>query len=172
MNEPLQRSYDVHPLNARAIQRRLARQGKTMPTQLDLALDPETDITDQNHIGGMAAVIQLAEAACITSGSAVCDLGGGLGGSARCLAALFGCRVHVIDNSLRRCQDASDLNALVRLADKVSVECGDVRTMRVSGSYDILWGQSAWIHWDDIGGVLTQWSAALSSGGRLACEDA
>ena len=34
-----------------------------MPTALDLAIDPETDITDQNHIGGLATVIQLAQLA-------------------------------------------------------------------------------------------------------------
>jgi SAM-dependent methyltransferase len=171
MYDPLQRSYDVHPLNARAIQRRLSRQGKTMPTALDLALDPETDITDQNHIGGLATVIQLAEAASVTSRSLVCDLGGGLGGPARCLATLFGCNVHVIDSSLRRCQDADDLNALVRLAHKVTVECGDIRTMTVRGSFDVLWGQSSWTHLDNIADVLTRWMAILARGGRLACED-
>jgi protein-L-isoaspartate O-methyltransferase len=166
-------SYDEHPLTARAILERVRRGGGGPKTELDLALDPDTDITDQNHIGGLAAVIELAEAARITRGTHVCDIGGGLGGPARCLALLFGATVELVDISEARCEDARTLNALVGLADRVTVRCIDATAADVAPrTFDVLWGQSAWIQFDDLGSTLRRWMPALQAGGRIAFEDA
>jgi protein-L-isoaspartate O-methyltransferase len=172
MTTSLHNSYDAHPLNAVAIMARLARDGREAPTELDLALDPDTFVTDQNHVGGLATVIQLAEEARVTCRSRVCDIGGGLGGSARSLAQLFGCHVHLVDIHHARCRDARTLNHLVGLTQLVSVECADAAVSRSSERFDVLWGQSAWIHFERLAAVLQLWSSALTSDGRAACEDA
>ncbi len=96
--------YRNHPLQEEAILTRVrARGGATAPiTELDLAQDRKTEITDQNHVGGLLFVKQLASKAGVTAETFVLDLGSGLGGSARYLAHMFGCRVHGIDFSSER----------------------------------------------------------------------
>lgn len=165
-------SYDTHPLNGRAIRARLARQGRGRPSELDLALDPETFVTDQNHVGGLATVIQLADVLRLTRRSRVCDIGGGLAGSARALAYCFGCQVLSIDVHEARSRDAYELTQLVALGNLVTVECRDATASLPTGRFDVLWGQSAWIHFEDLAGVLRLWSQTLSPGGAAACEDA
>ena len=48
---------------------------------------------DQFHNGGIQATTELAELAKISQGARVLDVGGGVGGPARTLATLFGCKV-------------------------------------------------------------------------------
>src|SRR5690348_5281921 len=57
------------------------------------------DTLDQFHTRGLAATRELAELAGITAGTSVLDVGSGLGGPARVLAAEFGCRVTGVDLS-------------------------------------------------------------------------
>src|ERR1700692_1660167 len=93
--------YERHPLQQRTILRRIRATRGTLIglRETDLAVDDATELTDQNHIGGVKFVKELACAAGINSETKVPDLGCGLGGSARVLAAEFGCRVHGIDLS-------------------------------------------------------------------------
>src|SRR5260370_21464337 len=49
---------------------------------------------DQFHTRGLAATVELAQAAGIKRGTTVLDIGSGLGGPSRYLAATFGCRAH------------------------------------------------------------------------------
>src|SRR5215831_15095244 len=104
--------YKTHPLRAETILARIAatRGIADKLTENDLAIDPETAVTDQNHIGGFDAVRELAAVAGVDKETRIVDLGCGLGGPARVLAALFGCTVHGIDISPQRCTEAVDLN--------------------------------------------------------------
>ena len=54
---------------------------------------------DQFHTRGLAATIELANLAGITADMSVLDVGSGIGGPARFLAATYGCRVTGIDLS-------------------------------------------------------------------------
>jgi 2-polyprenyl-3-methyl-5-hydroxy-6-metoxy-1,4-benzoquinol methylase len=60
-----------------------------------------SDLTplDQFHVRGLAATKELAEGLSLEPGSTVIDVGCGLGGPARYLAATHGCRVTGIDLS-------------------------------------------------------------------------
>ena len=93
---------------------------------MDLAEDPFTEITDQNHIGGVKFVRDLAQKADVEPATDVLDLGCGLGGSARCLAHFFGCRVHGVDLSVERYREARQLTKLVNLDHLVTLQCGDL----------------------------------------------
>jgi len=140
--------------------------------EMDLARDPESGITDQNHVGGARFVRELGERARVDCGTRVLDLGAGLGGSARVLAHCFGCRVHGVDLSEERCRQARRLTARVGLAGRVSFECADFLCARpVPGGYDVLWGQSAWGHVADKAAFVRRWAPALRGGGRVAFED-
>jgi sarcosine/dimethylglycine N-methyltransferase len=66
----------------------------------DQLLTPEQlAVLDQFHTRGLAATAQLAKLVGITADMSVLDLGSGVGGPARYLAATYGCRVTGVDLS-------------------------------------------------------------------------
>jgi SAM-dependent methyltransferase len=167
--------YAAHPLREQSILDRIARQRGTLDgiTQLDLATDTLTEITDQNHVGGMASVVRLAMRAGVAPHSRVLDLGSGLGGSPRVLAWLFGCRAEGVELSPLRHADAVRLTARVRLDHLVTCTCGDALSATLaSGSFDVVWGQGAWMHIADTRRLLRRITTALVPGGRVAFEEA
>jgi ubiquinone/menaquinone biosynthesis C-methylase UbiE len=169
------RVYARHPLHQKTILQRVrATRGMLIGLiEADLAVDDVTELTDQNHIGGVTFVKELACRARIDSETKVLDLGCGLGGSARLLAAVFGCRVHGIDFSPKRYREALRLTKLVGLSELVTFECSDFMSARVPrAGFDVLWGQSAWIHVADKKRFIRRWARALKIGGRIALEDA
>jgi len=167
--------YASHPLRGETILARLERAGAdlTRLTELQLAVDPETGLTDQNHSGGVESVLELAIAAGVTASTTVVDIGCGLGGPARVLAVVVGCPVIGIERDESRCRDARRLTALVKLDHRVSIRhedalAGDVTLREV----DVLWGQGAWIHFPSPADFLARWIPALVEGGRVAMADA
>jgi ubiquinone/menaquinone biosynthesis C-methylase UbiE len=169
------RVYANHPLRLKTILRRIIVSRQTLQglTEYDLAFDRSTQLTDQNHIGGAQFSKQLARRAGVSNESKVLDLGCGLGGPARILAATFGCAVHGIDLSPNRCRDAMRLTELVGLSHLVTFECGDSENIRVPrNAFDVLWGQSAWVHIAAKPRFFRRWAMALNANGRLAAEDA
>src|SRR5438094_10493146 len=71
----------------------LAAAGKN----LDALTIGDMAATDHFHSGGMPATVRLARLAGLRPGTRVLDVGGGLGGPARTLAAEFGCHVTPIE---------------------------------------------------------------------------
>lgn len=170
----VEKIYRTHPLRKETILGRLMNQRGSLAgiTEIDLAEDPLTQISDQNHLGGVAFTRQLAEKAGISSASRVLDLGCGLGGSARCLAWLYGCRVHGLDLSAQRVREARELTALVGLESLVTFDCADAMTIPLpEHPFDVRWGQGAWVHFERKRDFLQKWTQALSVPGRLAVED-
>lgn len=167
------RSYREHPLRAETILARVKAQGLERPLEEpDLAVDPEMGITDQNHPGGAAFVVELAERAEVTADTDVLDLGAGLGGSARYLAWKLGCRVVGVDVSPDRVRDARVLTRLVGLEDRVSFRCADFRDLDPEpASADVVWGQAAWAHAPDREALLELAAESLRPDGRVAVED-
>jgi sarcosine/dimethylglycine N-methyltransferase len=165
--------YAQHPLREETILARIARQRGTLEgiSEIDLAHDTFTEITDQNHVGGIASVVQLALRAGVTAASRVLDIGAGLGGSARCLAHLFGCRVDGIELSPLRCAAANHLTDRVSLGELVMCQCGDILSMDVARHYDVIWGQGAWSHIADTAALFDRAARAVLTGGRIAFEE-
>src|SRR5438034_9536480 len=114
-NRELQDLYRTHPLQGQSILKRIIDQRGTLVgiTEINLAEDRFTEITDQNHIGGLRFVKDLAQKARVGPDTNILDLGWGLGGSARCLAYFLGCRVHGVDRSLEKYREARPLTRLV-----------------------------------------------------------
>jgi MPBQ/MSBQ methyltransferase len=107
------------------IYRALAEAGKDVDHLTVEDLAP----VDHFHTLGVKATIGLAEAAGLTGGEEVLDVGSGLGGPARLLAAKYGCRVTGIDVTPEYCRVAEELNARVGLQDRIVIQEADAVAM-------------------------------------------
>src|SRR5438270_4642625 len=79
---------------------------------------------DQFHTRGLAATTELARLAGIRADMSVLDVGSGVGGPARFLAATYGCRVTGVDLSEPFVDAARYLTARTGLSDKVAFQAG------------------------------------------------
>jgi len=167
--------YSSHPVCERNILARLQRGNVSLSevNEWSLALDPDTDISDQNHPGGVQSVLALATAARISAASVVIDLGAGIGGSARVLAQAFGCSVLGIERDPDRCRQAIRLTALVGLSNRVTFLVHDALSNAAGiADADVLWGQGAWAHFPSPEQFFDLWLPTLTTSGRVAMSDA
>src|ERR1044071_7503065 len=74
-------------------------------------------VLDQFHTRGLAATADLAKLAAIAPGMSLLDVGCGIGGPARFLAANFGCRVQGVDLS------ESFIDAARYLSRRTGLDC-------------------------------------------------
>jgi sarcosine/dimethylglycine N-methyltransferase len=77
---------------------------------------------DQFHTRGLAATAELATMTGITADTSVLDVGSGVGGPARFLAATYGCRVVGIDLSQSFVDAANYLNERTGQTERVSFQ--------------------------------------------------
>ena len=87
-----------------------------------------TDL-DEIHIRGREATLEFGRTAGLGPGQRVLDVGCGLGGPARTLAAEFGCEVVGLEIVEEFCRAAVMLTEWVGLSDRVTIREGDMRTM-------------------------------------------
>lgn len=100
-------------------------------TQQDL------EVIDEFHIRGRKATLELAARMEIGPGARVLDVGSGLGGPARTLAAHYRCQVTGIDLTADFCDAAQELSRWVGLSDRVDFKQGDATALDVEpGSFD------------------------------------
>ena len=86
---------------------------------------------DEFHIRGRAATLEIAEALGLTADSHVLDLGSGLGGPARTLADVTGCRITGIDLTPEFCEVATALSEWTGLSDRTDFRVGDATATRL-----------------------------------------
>ncbi len=127
---------------------------------------------DQFHARGLAATIELAEAANVQPGESVVDVGSGLGGPSRYLAATFGCRVSGVDLSPTFVEAATFLAERCALADKVDYRCADALALPFQdGVFDLAWTQHVAMNIDDRPQLYSEVFRVLRPGGRFAIYD-
>ena len=89
---------------------------------------------DQFHTRGLAATAELAQLAGITAGMSVLDVGSGVGGPARFLAATVGCRVTGVDLSEPFVDAARYLTQRTGQSEQVSFQTASALELPFDGS--------------------------------------
>ncbi len=127
---------------------------------------------EEFHIGGRRASIELAQMASWAPGSRVLDVGAGLGGPARLLAARFGCLVTALDLTEEYCRAAEMLTKATGLADRVTVRQGSALALPFSdGEFDGVWTQHASMNIEDKARLYAEIRRMLRGGGTFALHD-
>ena len=153
---------------AQAILDALAEAGKDMNA---LTVD-DVAPADHFHGGGKAATDRLARIAAPTAETRVLDVGGGLGGPARTLAARYGCPVTVIDLTDSYVRAGELLTERLRLGDRVSHRIGDALELPFpAGAFDMVWTQNSGMNIADKERLYAGFHRVLRPGGRLAFQE-
>jgi sarcosine/dimethylglycine N-methyltransferase len=152
----------------RAILDALAASGK------DLARLTINDLAaaDQFHGGGKPATERLARRAHLRPGMRILDVGGGLGGPARTLAADFGCDVTVVDLTESYVRAGEAFTARLGLADRVRHRVGNALALPVdSDDFDVVWTQNSGMNVADKALLYASFARILRRGGLLALQE-
>ena len=127
---------------------------------------------DEFHVRGRAATLELAKAAGLDANKRVLDVGSGIGGTSRCLAKEFGCRVSGIDLTDEYCRVAAMLSAKIGLANLVDFRQGDATRMPFEdGSFDVVWTEHVAMNIADKPRLYREMHRVLKPGGTLAIYD-
>lgn len=159
--------YGVEPLEARVAEA-LQKAGLGEGTVGWAELTP----LDQFHVRGLAATKELAQGLGPASGDSVLDVGCGLGGPARFLAANYGCRVTGIDLSQAFVDVARMLTERAELAASVTFRQANALDLPFAdATFDHAWTQHVAMNIADRRGLYASIRRVLKPGGRLAIHD-
>ena len=145
----------------------------------EAGLDTEQQISpmelaalDHFHTGGFEASLVLLELAQIQSEHRILDIGSGLAGPARMLAAMSGCHVDCIDLSSDFCKAAVLLNRLTGLEDLIQIYRGSVPDSPFAdNSFDVAWMQNVGMNIKDKQKFYTEIRRVLKPGGRFVFQE-
>ena len=167
VNESVQAHYTRSDLGS-AILAALEKAGKDLSRLTPEDLAP----IDQFHIRGRTATLELARAAGLDSAKYVLDVGSGVGGTSRCLAKEFGCRVTGIDLTDEYCRAATMLTAKTGLAHLVDCRQGDATKMPFDDQvFDVVWTEHVAMNIPDKTRLYKEMHRVLKPGGTLAIYD-
>lgn len=127
---------------------------------------------DQFHTRGKQGTIELARSAAVSADTEVLDVGGGLGGAARTLAAEFKARVTVLDLTENYCRVGDMLTRLAGLDGRVQFRHGDALALPFPDAhFDLVWMQHCTMNIDDKERLLREANRVLRPRGRLAMHE-
>jgi len=139
---------------------------------LDALTHEDLAPADEFHSQGRAATRALAELGEIPRDARVLDVGSGLGGSARYLAATYGCDVTGIDLTPEFCEVATELSQRVGMADRTRFRVGDALALPFeAGAFDLVWTIQMQMNIPDKARLYGEIARVLRSGGRFVCQE-
>ena len=139
----------------------------------DQPLTPEQlGALDQFHTRGLAATAELAALAGITADMSVLDVGSGVGGPARFLAATYGCRVTGVDLSESFVDAARYLTERTGQGGQVSFQIASALELPFDdGRFNVALLQHVAMNISDRALLYREIRRVLKSGGRFATFD-
>ncbi|MGP0090195.1 MAG: class I SAM-dependent methyltransferase [Xanthobacteraceae bacterium] len=133
---------------------------------------PQLAALDQFHTRGLAATAELAKLAGITADTSVLDVGSGVGGPARFLAATCGCRVTGVDLSEPFVDAARYLTERTGQSAQVSFEVASALALPFDGDrFNVVLLQHVAMNIADRARLYGEIRRVLKSGGRFATFD-
>src|SRR5690242_18455652 len=127
---------------------------------------------DQFHTRGLAATAELAKLAGITADNSVIDVGSGIGGPARFLAATHGCQVTGVDLSEPFVEAARYLTKRTGQGDRVSFRTASALALPFDeGEFDVALLQHVAMNIADRPLLYAEIRRVLKMGGRFASYD-
>ena len=127
---------------------------------------------DQFHTRGLAATAELAELAGLTADMSILDVGSGVGGPARFLAATCGCRVTGVDLSQPFVDAARYLTQRTGQSGQVSFETASALDLPFDdGQFDVVLLQHVAMNISDRARLYREIRRMLKAGGRFATFD-
>jgi SAM-dependent methyltransferase len=127
---------------------------------------------DQFHTRGLAATAELGKLAGLGAATAVLDVGSGVGGPARFLAATYGCRVSGVDLSEPFVEAARYLTERTGQSGEVSFQAASALAMPFdAGRFDTALLQHVAMNISDRAQLYAEIRRVLRPGGRFATYD-
>lgn len=127
---------------------------------------------DEFHSRRRRATEELARMLAPAPADHLVDIGSGLGGPARYLAATYGCRVSGVDLTAEFVETAIELTRRTGLADRVEFRQGAGLDLPFpDGHFDLAWTQNVAMNIADRPRWYTELRRVLKRGGRLAIQD-
>lgn len=127
---------------------------------------------DAFHIRGRKATEDLMQWTALAADQAVLDVGCGLGGTGRHLAATAGCRVVGVDLTEEYCRVAGMLSARVGLDGRTEFRQGSAVALPFGdGRFDVVWTEHVQMNIADKGAFYGEIARVLKAGGQFAFHD-
>lgn len=161
-------SHYAHGSLAQAIRAALVEAGKDPERLSPDDLAP----VDEFHIGGRRATADLAAQLGLAADMRVLDIGSGIGGAARHMAQVYGCRVTGIDISADYVAVARWLSQAVGLADRIDFREGSATALPFEpASFDAATMLHVGMNIADKAGLMAGVARVLRPGGVFAIYD-
>lgn len=127
---------------------------------------------DEFHSRRRAATAELAALLAPTANDRAIDIGSGVGGPSRYLAATYGCRVSGVDLTQEFVDTATALTKLVGLSGRVDFRQGSALDIPFpDASFELAWSQNVAMNIRDRPRYYAEMHRVLKPGGRLAIQD-
>lgn len=127
---------------------------------------------DEFHSRRRKATEELGQLLAPSDTDHVIDIGSGIGGPARYLAATYGCRISGIDLTPAFVDAATGLTRLTGLTDRVDFRVASALSLPFpDASFDLAWSQNVAMNIEDRTAWYAEIRRVLKPGGRLAIQD-